>query len=144
MNEKYSEYLKDLPPELQEKAKDIKTREELTAFLSDNDVELPEDALEAVSGGCDSGPCCHDHPAEEETFEGNNVENHSWGYFRRIYCSSCNSKVYQFRMGNGLYSAFYDISKETYDKSKASKLAAESKAAVDTFAFGMKIKGRTF
>ena len=51
MNEKYSEYLKDLPPELQEKAKNIKTREELTAFLSDNDVELPEDVLEAVSGG---------------------------------------------------------------------------------------------
>ena len=52
MNEKYSEYLKDLPPELQEKAKDIKTREELMEFLSDNDVELPEDALDAVSGGC--------------------------------------------------------------------------------------------
>ena len=52
MSEKFSEYLKDLPPELQEKAKNIKTREELTAFLSDNDIELPEDALEAVSGGC--------------------------------------------------------------------------------------------
>ena len=51
MNEKYSEYLKTLSPELQEKAKDIKTREELTAFLSDNDVELPENVLEAVSGG---------------------------------------------------------------------------------------------
>ena len=52
MNEKFSEYLKDLPPELQEKAKDLKTQEELLEFLSDNDVELPEDALEAVSGGC--------------------------------------------------------------------------------------------
>ena len=52
MNEKYSEYLKDLPPELQEKAKDIKTHEELMEFLSENDVELPEDALESVSGGC--------------------------------------------------------------------------------------------
>ena len=51
MNEKYKEYLKDLPPELQEKAKDIKTQEELLEFLSDNDVELPEDALDAVSGG---------------------------------------------------------------------------------------------
>ena len=53
MNEKFSEYLKDLPPELQEKAKDIKTQEELNEFLSDNDIELPEDALEAVSGGCE-------------------------------------------------------------------------------------------
>ena len=52
MNEKYSEYLKDLPPELQEKAKNIKTRGELNEFLSDNDVELPEEALENVSGGC--------------------------------------------------------------------------------------------
>ena len=52
MNEKFREFIKDLSPELQEKAKDIKTREELTAFLSDNDIELPEDALGAVSGGC--------------------------------------------------------------------------------------------
>ena len=51
MNEKYSEYLKDLPPELQEKAKNIKTRDELNEFLSDNDIELPENVLEAVSGG---------------------------------------------------------------------------------------------
>ena len=52
MSEKFSEYLKDLPPELQEKAKNIKTMEELNEFLSENDIELPEDALEAVSGGC--------------------------------------------------------------------------------------------
>ena len=44
---------------MQEKAKDIKTQEELNEFLSDNDVELPEDALEAVSGGCE---CENDHP----------------------------------------------------------------------------------
>ena len=144
MNEKFKDYLKDLPPELQEKAKDIKTREELTAFLSDNDVELPEDALEAVSGGCDSEVCKHEYADAQETFEGHNVENHRWGYFRRAYCDSCNSTVYQFRQGQGLYSTFYEISKETYDKSKQGKLAAESKAAVDTFAFGMKIKGRTF
>ena len=52
MNEKINAFLKDLPPELQEKAKDIKTQEELMEFLSDNDVEIPEDALENVSGGC--------------------------------------------------------------------------------------------
>ena len=52
MNEKYREYIKDLSPELQEKAKGIKTQEELNEFLSENDIELPEDALEAVSGGC--------------------------------------------------------------------------------------------
>ena len=52
MNEKYREHLKTLSPELQEKAKNIKTQEQLLKFLSDNDVELPEEALESVSGGC--------------------------------------------------------------------------------------------
>ena len=37
---------------MQKKAKSIKTQEELNKFLSDNDVELPEDVLDAVSGGC--------------------------------------------------------------------------------------------
>ena len=145
MNEKFSEYLKDLSPELQEKAKDIKTREELNEFLSENDIELPEDALDAVSGGdgCDSGKCAHEYADPQETFEGHSVENHRWGYFRRAYCSSCNSTVYQFRPGDGEYN-FYDISRETYDKSKESKLAAEGKAKVDRFVFGMKMKGRRF
>ena len=52
MNEKYREYLKTLSPELREKAKSIKTQEQLEEFLSDNDIELPEDTLAAVSGGC--------------------------------------------------------------------------------------------
>ena len=47
MNEKVNAFIKDLPPELQEKAKDIKTQEELMEFLSDNDIELPDEALEA-------------------------------------------------------------------------------------------------
>ena len=52
MNEKTTALLSGLSPELQEKAKNIKTQEELNEFLSENDIELPEDALEAVSGGC--------------------------------------------------------------------------------------------
>ena len=60
MNEKVNALLNGLSPELQERAKDIKTQEELMEFLSDNDVELPEDALEAVSGGCE---CEKDYPA---------------------------------------------------------------------------------
>ena len=52
MDEKFREFIKDLPQELQEKAKGIKTSDELNEFLSENDIELPEDALEAVSGGC--------------------------------------------------------------------------------------------
>ena len=52
MNEKVNALLNGLSPELREKAKNIKTQEELMEFLSENDIELPDEALEAVSGGC--------------------------------------------------------------------------------------------
>ena len=51
MNEKLEKYIKNLSPELQEKANGIKTEEELNAFLADNDLELPEEALEYIAGG---------------------------------------------------------------------------------------------
>ena len=100
MNEKFKDYLKDLPPELQEKAKDIKTREELTAFLSDNDVELPEDVLESVSGGnlCndfsfgnpDACPKGGDHEwAKDEVFESGNVTI--------FHCTKCGKETVRRR-----------------------------------------------
>ena len=52
MNEKFEKYIKDLSPELQEKARQCKTKEDLNEFLADNDLELPDEALELVSGGC--------------------------------------------------------------------------------------------
>ena len=52
MNGRINGFISELSPELQEKAKGIKTQEELNEFLSENDIELPEDALEAVAGGC--------------------------------------------------------------------------------------------
>ena len=52
MNENFEKYIKDLSPELQEKARACKTKEELNAFIAENDLELPEEALELVSGGC--------------------------------------------------------------------------------------------
>ena len=51
MNENLEKYFKDLSPELQEKARECKNMEELNAFLAENEIELPEDALEMVSGG---------------------------------------------------------------------------------------------
>ena len=51
MNEKFENYIKDLSPELQEKARECKTTEELNEFLVENEIELTEDALEMVSGG---------------------------------------------------------------------------------------------
>ena len=52
MNENFEKYIEGLSPELQEKARECKTKEELNEFIADNDLEIPEDALEAVSGGC--------------------------------------------------------------------------------------------
>ena len=63
MNENFEKYIKDLSPELQEKARACKTKEELNAFIADNDLELPEDALEMVSGGC--GTSTPDTPLDE-------------------------------------------------------------------------------
>ena len=48
--------LKDLSPELQEKAKACKTVEELKALAQENGFELSDDELEGVSGGQDCGP----------------------------------------------------------------------------------------
>ena len=42
----------DFTPEMQEKVRQCKTMEELYAFFAENDVELSEDVLAAVSGGC--------------------------------------------------------------------------------------------
>ena len=55
---------------MQEKARACKTKEELNAFIADNDLELPEDALELVSGGCGTStpkkPYCKYCGAEAE------------------------------------------------------------------------------
>lgn len=46
-----------LSPELLEKLKACKTVDEVTKLMSDNDIELDDDMMEAVSGGCSSGNC---------------------------------------------------------------------------------------
>ena len=51
-------YIGELSPEMQEKARQCKTMEELQTMLAENDVELSEDALQAVAGGCGTKPKC--------------------------------------------------------------------------------------
>ena len=48
--------LKDLSPELQEKAKACKTAEELKTLAQENGFELSDEELEGVSGGQDCTP----------------------------------------------------------------------------------------
>ena len=50
--EELEKYIGELSPEMQEKARECKTMDELNALLAENDVELSEDALGAVAGGC--------------------------------------------------------------------------------------------
>ena len=56
--EELEKYVGELSPEMQEKARECKTKEELNALLAENDVELSEDALKAVSGGCTTTRKC--------------------------------------------------------------------------------------
>ena len=51
-NENLEKYIGELSPEMQEKARACKDMKELNALLAENDVELSEDALSAVAGGC--------------------------------------------------------------------------------------------
>ena len=45
------EYIKDLTPEQQEKAKACSTKEELLQLAAEEDVEIPMEALANVAGG---------------------------------------------------------------------------------------------
>ncbi len=54
-NEDLEKYISGLSPELQEKARTCHTTEELMELAAENDTELSEEALQAVSGGCGSG-----------------------------------------------------------------------------------------
>ena len=52
-------YIGELSPELQEKARQCKDMGELNDLLAESDVELSEDALEAVAGGCSMSSSCY-------------------------------------------------------------------------------------
>ncbi len=45
------EYIKDLSPELQAKARACKTLDELLVLADENDIAIPDEAVEAVAGG---------------------------------------------------------------------------------------------
>lgn len=46
------EYIKDLSPEMQAKAKACTNMDELLKLADENDIELPREALAQVAGGC--------------------------------------------------------------------------------------------
>ena len=83
MNENFEKYIEGLSPELQEKARECKTKEELNDFIAENDLELPEEALELVSGGCTQQmkcPKCGSERIEVEEYKGGGLKE---------YCKNC-------------------------------------------------------
>ena len=82
MNEKLEKYISELSPELQEKARACKDMQELNVLLAENDVELSEDALEAVAGGCLSRERAYHTECGDELS--------SWGFPEKsYYCNKC-------------------------------------------------------
>ena len=94
MNEKFEEYIKDLSPELQEKARQCKTKEDLNEFLADNDLELPDEALELVSGGCgtESKPTRR-YPYHKKCGTALDVVLEGGQLKRKYRCSLCNIPI---------------------------------------------------
>ena len=125
MNEKFEKYIEGLSPEMQEKARECKTKEELNAFIAENELEIPEDALDAVAGGCGTTPCDHKSRATIEEYE-HITEKRTTGLFKRSYwikkdqCASCGGDVKywgtELLIGMNMLSI---ISKEKYEDIKA-------------------------
>ena len=82
------EYIKDLSPELQEKARACKTKDELLQLAADEDMEVPMDALEGVAGGCGdeqlSCPYCGSTDISSEPVNGHGT---------RLFCRKCEMTI---------------------------------------------------
>ncbi len=51
------EYIKDLSPELQEKARACRSVDELMRLAEENDIPVPDSAVEAIAGGTSKNDC---------------------------------------------------------------------------------------
>ena len=73
----------DLSPEMQERARACRTKEELLQLAADEDIEIPMEALESVAGGCDQGErYCADCLSTKIYFD---------DYYFDYYCADCRS-----------------------------------------------------
>ena len=83
--EELEKYVGELTPEMQEKARQCKTMDELNALLAENDAELSEDALKAVAGGCSASSVKYNtgDPVTE---------------FKRALCPLCGQQLYYWDM----------------------------------------------
>ena len=94
MNANFEKYIEGLSHEMQEKARQCKTKEELNAFIAENDLELPEEALEMVAGGC--GKCSHTNaPVETVSFWSKNItfEGLKLSEIEKSKCTKCGGNI---------------------------------------------------
>ena len=86
------DYIKDLSPELQEKARACGSVEELLALAKEAEVPLPDEALAAIAGGDDIevGGCRHkDCP---KCGSSNTTETGFDGRFFSYKCNACGNE----------------------------------------------------
>ncbi|WP_028510517.1 Nif11-like leader peptide family natural product precursor [Ruminococcus sp. NK3A76] len=131
------EYIKDLSPELQEKARQCKTKDELIQLAAEENVEIPMEALEGVAGGCTSKGCEHSFQQTERIgmlpYVGSNDKNIMYNgkvvnsLITRV-CSKCGETHYfiepavSLRSGYGtILIQYIEISQSEYNALKAQK-----------------------
>ena len=97
------DYIKDLTPELQEKARACSSLEELLALAKEAEVPVPDEALQAIAGGadldvgsCNTDDCPKCGHREKPYWE----EDLGDGWTRyHLKCSKCGYKwYYDFKM----------------------------------------------
>ena len=137
MNAEFEKYIEGLSPELQEKARECKTKDELMQLAAENDLEIPEEALEAVAGGCTSEGCEHSFQQTERIgmlpYLGSNDKNIMYNgkvvnsLITKV-CSKCGETHYfiepsvSLRSGYGtILIQYIEISQSEYNALKAQK-----------------------
>ena len=90
------DYIKDLDPELQEKARACGSAEELLALAKEAKVPLPDEALAAIAGGddqdigsCDSSKCPKCKSKNTTCYKEDDEPGYYLSYWR---CNSCGNE----------------------------------------------------
>lgn len=107
--EELEKCISDLSPELQEKARACKDNKELYELIAENDVELSDNALETVAGGCSASSDDFDQgdPISDwrcplcgcQLYYWDEVYDALLGAYTRAYCDNTSCSSYH----NGLW-----------------------------------------
>ena len=96
----------NLASKLKEKARDCNNMDELKKLIDEIDIELPEDVIEAMSGGCsvsDEYPKGHSMPYDCPECQSQlkyHDDVYKWEYLcavNRVYCDNPDCKAFQER-----------------------------------------------